>query len=99
MNHEIMKLLFSLFGELKNIKDQLQQLNKSRLDAFRENWIDGQDVMQIMHISPRTLATYRDKGLLPFSRIRGKIYYKMSAVESLLDATYSKSNNKRHETN
>ena len=95
---DITKLLFSLFGELKNIKVQLQQLNKSRLETFQETWIDGQDVMQIMHISPRTLQSYRDKGILPYSQIRGKIYYKLSAIETMLDASYSKSKRKSHGT-
>lgn|SRR5690554_4147765 len=94
-----LKLLFALFAELKKIKLQLQMLNRSRLDAFRETWIDAQDVMQMMHISPRTLQTYRKKGLLPFSKIRGKIYYKLSSIESLLDNNYSTTYKKSDGTN
>ena len=31
-----------------------------------EDWIDNQDVMQLLHISQRTLQTLRSNGTLPF---------------------------------
>ncbi len=42
------------------------------------DWIDAQDVMQKLHISLRTLQTWRTNGILPYSRIRGKLYYRKS---------------------
>ncbi len=53
-----------------------------------EDWLDNQDVMLYLHISPRTLQTLRSKGILPFSRIRNKIYYRRADIQSLLDANY-----------
>jgi hypothetical protein len=41
--------------------------------SFLEDWIDSQDVMQALHISPRTLQTLRSNGTLPYSRIGNKI--------------------------
>ncbi len=87
--NEIKKLLFTLFSEIKAIKLQMLQLNKNRLKAYREAWLDGQDVMQLLHISSRTLQTYRNNGILPFSQIRGKIYYKFSDIENILESNYS----------
>jgi hypothetical protein len=52
-------------------------------------WLDNQDVMQILHISPRTLQTLRANGTLPFSRIKGKFYYKVSDLEALLNSNYT----------
>ena len=88
---EIIELILSLSQEIKTIKAYLQQFQKSRLERFNEAWIDGQDVMQTLHISKRTLQTLRDSEMLPYSRINGKFYYKVSDLENLLESNYSQS--------
>lgn len=93
---EIMQALLKLSGELKEIKVHLQQINKTRLEKFNEAWIDGQDVMQVLHISKRTLQSLRDSGTLPYSRLNGKFYYKLSDIESLLEHNYSNLKSDRH---
>ena len=92
---EIVKGLLHLSGELKEIKVHLQHLNKTRAEIFNESWIDGQDVLLALNISQRTLQTLRDSGILPFSKLNGKFYYKVSDLESLLESNYSR-NLKRH---
>jgi hypothetical protein len=86
---ELIDLVLKLSQDLQQIKFQLQQFQKSRLERFNEAWIDGQDVMQTLHISKRTLQSLRDEGTLPFSRINGKFYYKLSDIEQLLESNYS----------
>jgi len=51
-----------------------------------EIWIDKQEIMMRLHISNRTLQTWRSKGILPFARIRKKIYYRESDLRNLLNA-------------
>jgi hypothetical protein len=67
-----------LAGVLKNpiMKDEKSE----------EIWIDKQEIMMRLHISNRTLQTWRSKGILPFTRIRKKIYYKESDLRNLLNA-------------
>ena len=48
------------------------------------DWLDNQDVCQILNISPRTLQTLRDNGTLAFSQIYRKVYYKPEDVERIL---------------
>jgi len=86
---ELFNLILSLFQEIKSIKACLNQSNKTRFDFFNETWIDGQDVMLALHISKRTLQTLRNNGVLPYSRINGKFYYKVSDIENLLESNYS----------
>jgi DNA-binding transcriptional MerR regulator len=52
------------------------------------DWIDSQDVMQALHISPRTLQTFRTNGTLPYSRIGRKLYYKQSDIQKILEDGY-----------
>lgn len=57
--------------------------------ASSEQWIDNQDVMQSLHISPRTLQTLRSNGTLPFSRIGNKLYYRNSDIQRILQNHYT----------
>ena len=47
-------------------------------------WLDNQDVCQMLNISPRTLQTLRDNGMLAYSQINRKVYYKLEDVERIL---------------
>jgi hypothetical protein len=87
--NEIIQMLLRLSQDLEFIKAFIKSLNKSKTELFKENWLDGQDVMQRLHSSKRSLQSLRDTGTLPFSRINGKIYYKLSDIEGLLDSNYS----------
>ena len=88
--NELMQALLSLSVELKEIKAIVGVLRKTQLQQVAENWIDGQEVMLTLKISKRTLQTMRDSGTLPYSRINGKFYYKVSDLENLLQHNYSK---------
>jgi len=79
----------------ENISTPLLPTNAtSPLTGKLVGWLDNQDIMQILHISPRTLQTFRSNGTLPFSRIKGKFYYKVSDLEALLENNYSAKANK-----
>ncbi len=56
--------------------------------AFLEDWIDGQEVMQKLKISPRTLQTLRSNGTIPFTRIGHKLYYLKQDIERILRNNY-----------
>ncbi|WP_272973049.1 helix-turn-helix domain-containing protein, partial [Croceibacter atlanticus] len=51
---------------------------------------DNQEFLQLMNISKRTAQTWRDEGVISFSQIGSKIYYRMSDVQKLLDNNYRK---------
>lgn len=80
--------------DVREIKAALNFMMKSSLNQLKEEWIDGQVVMQTLHISVRTLQSLRDNGTLPFSRINGKFYYKVSDIEEMLEKNYSKNKRK-----
>lgn len=49
-----------------------------------DDWIDGQDVMEKLHISPRTLQRWRTNGVIPYSQLKGRLYYRKSDILRLL---------------
>jgi len=87
--NELFKPILVLTNDVKEVKACLEKLIQTRAELFKQNWIDGQEVMIALNISQRTLQTLRDNGTLPYSRINGKFYYKVSDLEALLDSNYS----------
>lgn len=53
-----------------------------------EELLDGQDIMQLLHISPRTLQTLRSNGTIPHTRLGRKIYYRRKDIENILRDNY-----------
>lgn len=64
-----------------------------------EDWLDNQDVMHQLHISPRTLQTLRSNGTLPFSRIGNKLYYRRADIQRILNDNYTMFKLRNNENN
>ena len=74
------ELLTSFNSFVTKMKEMASRGNGKRLGE----WLDNQDVCQMLNISPRTLQTLRDNGTLAYSQINHKMYYKPEDVESIL---------------
>ena len=85
---EIIDLLLTLSQDVKHLKARIELLRQSRAEVLKDTWIDNQDVLQTLHISKRTLQTFRTNGILPYSKIKGKFYYKVADIEQLLQDNY-----------
>ena len=73
-----------LVNRLDELNNQLKEKQKKPEDIF----LDNQEFLQLMHISKRTAQTWRDTGIISYSQIGSKIYYRMSDVQQLLDKNY-----------
>jgi hypothetical protein len=72
---------------LDNLIAGLSKTRKMPVDPFFSN----EEFMDLMSISVRTAQPWRDQGLIGYSKLSGKIYYKMSDIQKLLDDSYHKS--------
>lgn len=71
--------------ELKALLELTENETQKYTSIFNEErWLDNQEVCLMMNITKRTLQTYKDKRLLPYSRLNRKNYYKLSDVLILL---------------
>lgn len=82
------------------LRDEILSLAECCHKAFGEkskhtDWLHNGDVCRLLNISKRTLQHYRDTGILPFTQIGHKCYYKREDVEQLLLARTDKSKNSR----
>ena len=68
------------FEELRvrfcEFEDRVTRLCRPVEDLGLKNWLDNQEVCDVLRINKKTLQAYRAKGLLPFSRIKNKLFYK-----------------------
>lgn len=74
------ELLTSFNSFVAQMKAMASRGNDKKLGE----WLDNQDVCQILNICPRTLQTLRDNGTLAFSQINHKVYYKPEDVKKIL---------------
>lgn len=75
-----------LLSRIDKIQSALTEKQKDPKDVF----LDNQEFLQLMNISKRTAQTWRDDGIISFSQVGSKIYYRMSDVQKLLDGNYNK---------
>lgn len=86
---EVIAIPKSVLKKLNTELDELLQLTTDASKAYagifnEEKWLDNQEVCLMLGISKRTLQSYKDKGLLPCSKLNRKNYYKLSDVQRLL---------------
>ena len=74
-------------NELRELLEMTENATRKYTPIFKkEKWLDNQEVCLMMNITKRTLQTCKDKGLLPYSKLNRKNYYKRSDVQALLEA-------------
>ena len=58
--------------------EKMDRLIKKKTCLDGEDLLDNQDMLQLLKISHRTLQRFRSSGKLPYFKMNGKIYYKLS---------------------
>lgn len=86
---EYMERFFGLImSKLDNMDAKLDNMSKSKqkteVDPDEEP-LDNEDVQRLLKISFRTLQRYKTEKLLPYTKIKGKSYYKKSDVLKILN--------------
>lgn len=75
-----------VYEKMKYLIKMLHEKSKNLISkSTKAEWLDNQDVTLLLDISPRTLQSYRDRGVLAYSQIGQKCYYKLADVKALLE--------------
>lgn len=78
----------SLESRLETIEEKAGRMHRNQSDLRLKKWLDNQEVCETLAISTRTLQSYRESGLLPYSIIRHKLFYRPEDVQKLLEASH-----------
>jgi hypothetical protein len=85
---EVLSVLMTVLFEIQKTQALLRHNCKTGYEQFRDEWIDGSRLCQLLNVSPRTLQSLRDNQSLPFSRLRSKLYYRIDDVARILETNY-----------
>lgn len=73
------------FTTLDELLDSVSQALKNRTPHLNgEKFLTNSDVCQMLHVSKRTLQDWRDKEIIPFIQIKGKILYRELEISKIL---------------
>ena len=84
------KAFAEIMNKLKELDAKFVSLKFDAENPLTERWLDNQEVIQLLKISKRTLQTYRDENVLPYSQIGHKMYYNTKDIEKFLKSNYHK---------
>ena len=73
-----------MLSKFEDFASRMEYLCRLHGDRDMKNWLDNQDVCQLLNISYRTLQTLRDNGTLAYSQISHKVYYKPEDVQRII---------------
>ena len=76
-----------LFSELDRIaKDAATMADENQSLLGGEQYLTDRELSQRLKISRRTLQDYRNNGILPYRQLGGKILYRESDIERVLQS-------------
>ena len=87
-SEEIKELLVAIDDVAENLEVGVELL--SAPSATYERYLNNHQVCEMLHLSQRTLQDYRDRGRIAFYKLEGKILYKLSDIEKMLENNYYK---------
>ena len=78
---------------MKNSLNELMTLCRNVTEGYRpmlngERYLTDDETSQALKISRRTLQEYRSNGRIPFVLLGGKVLYRESDLENLLQSCY-----------
>ena len=78
-----------LISGIQEVSKRLREIVQTHRPLFGgEIYLTGREVCERLFVSPRTLQDYRDKGIIPYTQIAGKILYRLSDINRLLQENY-----------
>ena len=78
-----------VLSALSSVSKRMKEVAQTHKPLFGgEHFLTGKEVCERLYISPRTLQDYRDRKVIPYTQFAGKILYKMSDLEKMLDNNY-----------
>ncbi len=79
----------NLTVSLQQIVDEFDKFNISfRKSLLNEKFLSDAELSDLLKIDRRTLKRYRQAGIIPYYKLKGKIIYKESEIYKLLEDNF-----------
>lgn len=87
-NNERIKAFFSSLDRLSGFMEKLFTDRRPTLNG--ESFYTDRELSQKLKVSRRSLQDYRNQGRIPYIQLGGKILYRSSDIEKILEDGYRK---------
>ena len=78
-----------VISALRRVRKRIREVSETHRPLFSgEHFLTSNEVCERLYISPRTLQDYRDRKVIPYTHFAGKILYKASDLERILEENY-----------
>jgi len=78
-----------VLSAISSVSRRIKEVAQTHKPLFGdEHFLTGKEVCERLYISPRTLQDYRDRKIIPYTQFAGKILYKASDLEKMLEENY-----------
>lgn len=74
-----------LIQRIETIDRKVSALNAEKTG---NRWLTNKEVCEMLSVTGRTLQNYRDSGLLSFSQVGSKLYYREDDIQEFLQNHY-----------
>ncbi|WP_292268934.1 helix-turn-helix domain-containing protein [Butyricimonas sp.] len=78
------------FDYFERLENRLDALEKREYGIDGERLLDSQDLCELLKVTKRTIERYRREKRLPFLKIKGKVFFKFSDIQSCMKRIESK---------
>jgi len=85
-----------MMQSFKDFVNQVKNLCGNNLN--NDKWLDNEAVCKLLQISKRTLQSYRDNGIILFTQIGHKCYYRVSDLEQFISKSKTTEQNENEKT-
>jgi excisionase family DNA binding protein len=85
LNEALARDIARIVGPL--VEDAVRKALPRQMEPERpgKNWLTNAEAMDYLGLSRPTLARYRKSGTLPYAKVGGNVFYRLSDVEALLE--------------
>ena len=78
-----------VLSALDKVNRRIKEVAQTHKPLFGdEHFLTGKEVCERLYIRPRTLQDYRERRIIPYTQFAGKIPYKASDLEKMLEENY-----------
>jgi hypothetical protein len=88
------QIIDELFYKLDFLQAKVNNLYQNSGIA-PQKWVCNQEACFKLNASKRTMQNLRDSGILPFTKMEGKVFYKPEDIEKLMLMGYKSKINKK----
>ncbi len=72
------KILIAMQGIIEELRAYIMPKNN-------DEWLDTKGAAKFMGVSLRTIMNYKEKGMINYSKFGGKLYFKKSDLQTVIE--------------